>query len=114
VRRASRRCYPRSSSRGGSSLTEESRTGIQLARRGPSGVTGLVVGAFSLAYVRLKCWLARIAPETKVAAWRNSSQLGILCAVAEFEREVIKERVNAGIAAARFRGVKLSRPSTLG
>jgi len=41
-------------------------------------------------------------------------QLGILCAVAEFEREVIKERVNAGIAAARLRGVRLGRPPTLG
>jgi hypothetical protein len=39
--------------------------------------------------------------------------LGILCAVAEFEREIIRERVNAGIAAARGRGVKLGRPSTL-
>jgi DNA invertase Pin-like site-specific DNA recombinase len=41
-------------------------------------------------------------------------QLSILCAVAEFEREVIRERVNAGIAAARLRGVRLGRPSTLG
>ena len=40
-------------------------------------------------------------------------QLNILCAVAEFEREVIRERVNSGIAAARLRGVKLGRPSTL-
>jgi DNA invertase Pin-like site-specific DNA recombinase len=40
-------------------------------------------------------------------------QLNILCAVAEFEREVIRERVNAGIAAARLRGVRLGRPSTL-
>lgn len=28
-------------------------------------------------------------------------QLHILCAVAEFEREIIRERVNAGLAAAR-------------
>jgi DNA invertase Pin-like site-specific DNA recombinase len=40
-------------------------------------------------------------------------QLNILCAVAEFEREIIRERVNAGIAAARSRGVRLRRPSTL-
>ena len=40
-------------------------------------------------------------------------QLHVLCAVAEFEREIIRERVNAGIAAARSRGVKLGRPSTL-
>jgi DNA invertase Pin-like site-specific DNA recombinase len=39
-------------------------------------------------------------------------QLGVLMAVAEFEREIIKERVNAGLAAARARGVKLGRPAT--
>jgi len=40
-------------------------------------------------------------------------QLNILCAVAEFEREIIRERVNAGLRAARARGVRLGRPSTL-
>src|SRR4051812_49347375 len=40
-------------------------------------------------------------------------QLHVLSAVAEFEREIIRERVNAGIAAARSKGVKLGRPSTL-
>src|ERR1051326_5471289 len=40
-------------------------------------------------------------------------QLGVLMAVAEFEREIIRERVNAGLRAARARGVKLGRPSTL-
>ena len=40
-------------------------------------------------------------------------QLNILCAVAEFEREIIRERVNAGLRAARARGVSLGRPSTL-
>ncbi|MDR3409511.1 MAG: recombinase family protein [Formivibrio sp.] len=40
-------------------------------------------------------------------------QLGVLMAVAEFERAIIKERVNAGIAAARNRGVRLGRPATL-
>jgi hypothetical protein len=39
-------------------------------------------------------------------------QLDILCAVAEFEREVIRDRVNAGLAAARKRGVKLGRAGT--
>lgn len=38
-------------------------------------------------------------------------QLNILAAVAEFERELITERVNAGIAAAKQRGVKLGRPA---
>lgn len=36
-------------------------------------------------------------------------QLNVLLAVAEFERELIRERVNAGLAAARARGVKLGR-----
>jgi len=34
-------------------------------------------------------------------------------AVAEFERAIIKERVMAGISAARNRGVRLGRPTTL-
>lgn len=34
-------------------------------------------------------------------------QLGVLMAVAQFEREIIRERVNAGLAAAVARGVKL-------
>lgn len=40
-------------------------------------------------------------------------QLGVLMAVAEFEREIIRERVNAGLAAARARGAKLGRPASL-
>jgi DNA invertase Pin-like site-specific DNA recombinase len=40
-------------------------------------------------------------------------QLGVLTAVAEFERGIIRERVNAGLAAAKTRGVKLGRPQTL-
>lgn len=36
-------------------------------------------------------------------------QLNVLMAVAEFEREIIRERVNAGLAAAKARGVKLGR-----
>jgi hypothetical protein len=34
-------------------------------------------------------------------------QINILAAVAQFERELIIERVNAGIAASKQRGVKL-------
>jgi len=37
-------------------------------------------------------------------------QLNILAAVAQFERELITERVNAGLSAARKRGVRLGRP----
>jgi DNA invertase Pin-like site-specific DNA recombinase len=40
-------------------------------------------------------------------------QLGVLMAVAEFERGIIRERVNAGLAAARERGQRLGRPATL-
>lgn len=40
-------------------------------------------------------------------------QLGVLMAVAEFERSLIRERVNAGLRAAKNRGVRLGRPSTL-
>lgn len=39
-------------------------------------------------------------------------QLNILAAVAQFERELITERVRAGVAAAQARGVKMGRPAT--
>jgi DNA invertase Pin-like site-specific DNA recombinase len=40
-------------------------------------------------------------------------QMHVLAAVAEFERAVIRERVNAGLAAARARGKQLGRKPTL-
>ena len=40
-------------------------------------------------------------------------QMNVLLAVAEFERDAIIERINAGLAAARERGTKLGRPRTL-
>jgi DNA invertase Pin-like site-specific DNA recombinase len=40
-------------------------------------------------------------------------QMHVLAAVAEFERSVIVERINAGLAAARERGAKFGRPCTL-
>jgi DNA invertase Pin-like site-specific DNA recombinase len=40
-------------------------------------------------------------------------QLGVLMAVAEFERSIIQERVAAGLRAAKAKGVKLGRPATL-
>lgn len=40
-------------------------------------------------------------------------QLQVLMAVAEFERGIIQERVNAGIMAAKQRGVRFGRPETL-
>lgn len=36
--------------------------------------------------------------------------LGLLATLAEYERELIRERVNAGVAAAKARGVRLGRP----
>jgi DNA invertase Pin-like site-specific DNA recombinase len=40
-------------------------------------------------------------------------QLGVLMAVAEFERGIIKERVKTGLDAAKARGVQLGRPATI-
>jgi putative DNA-invertase from lambdoid prophage Rac len=40
-------------------------------------------------------------------------QLHILCAVAEFERSLIRERTCAGLKVARARGIRLGRPATL-
>lgn len=36
--------------------------------------------------------------------------LGMVCVIAEFERDLIQERVMSGLAAARLRGVVLGRP----
>jgi len=40
-------------------------------------------------------------------------QMHVLAAVAEFERSVIRERINAGLAAAKERGATFGRPPTL-
>lgn len=40
-------------------------------------------------------------------------QLDVLKAVCEFERNLIRERVNSGLAAAKAKGVVLGRPATL-
>jgi DNA invertase Pin-like site-specific DNA recombinase len=39
-------------------------------------------------------------------------QMNVLASVAQFERELIRERTRAGLAAARARGKKLGHPST--
>ena len=39
------------------------------------------------------------------------AQLGMLAVFAAFERSMIVERVNAGLAAAKAKGIKLGRPS---
>jgi DNA invertase Pin-like site-specific DNA recombinase len=51
--------------------------------------------------------------DTSAANPAGRLQLHILCAVAEFEREIIRERVDGGLAAAKKKGVKLGRPATL-
>jgi len=40
-------------------------------------------------------------------------QLNILMAIAEFERSIIRERVTAGLKAAKANGTKLGRPKTI-
>src|SRR5437016_3012704 len=51
--------------------------------------------------------------DTSAANSASQLQLNILMAVAEFEREIIRERVHSGLRAARARGARLGRPSTL-
>jgi DNA invertase Pin-like site-specific DNA recombinase len=51
--------------------------------------------------------------DTSASNPASQFQLNILMAVAEFEREIIRERVNSGLRAARARGARLGRPSTL-
>jgi putative DNA-invertase from lambdoid prophage Rac len=51
--------------------------------------------------------------DTSASNPASQLQLNILAAVAEFEREIIRERVNAGLKAARQKGKRLGRPSTL-
>jgi DNA invertase Pin-like site-specific DNA recombinase len=51
--------------------------------------------------------------DTSTSNPASQLQLNILAAVAEFEREIIRERVNAGLKAARARGKRLGRPSML-
>lgn len=48
--------------------------------------------------------------DTSAANPASQLQLNILMAVADFEREIIRERVNSGLRAAKARGVKLGRP----
>jgi len=51
--------------------------------------------------------------DTSASNPASQLQLNILMAVAEFEREIIRERVNSGLRAARARGAQLGRPLTL-
>ena len=61
-------------------------------------------------------WVALIVPgqgiDTTASNPAATLQINILCAIAQFERELIRERVLAGIAAARIRGTRFGRPRT--
>ena len=70
-----------------------------------------LIGEFQINRVALICTSQGI--DTSATNPAAQLQLNILCAVAEFEREIIRERVNAGLRAARARGLSLGRPSTL-
>jgi DNA invertase Pin-like site-specific DNA recombinase len=51
--------------------------------------------------------------DTSASNPASALQLNILMAVAEFERDIIRERVHSGLRAARARGTRLGRPATL-
>jgi DNA invertase Pin-like site-specific DNA recombinase len=51
--------------------------------------------------------------DTSASNPASQLQLNILMAVAEFERDIIRERVNSGLRAARARGARLGRPPVL-
>jgi len=70
-----------------------------------------LIGELQTNRVALLCTIQGI--DTSASNPAAQLQLNILCAVAEFEREIIRERVNAGLKAARARGVSFGRPSTL-
>jgi len=51
--------------------------------------------------------------DTGAANPASQIQLNILIAVAEFERDIIRDGVRSGLRAAKARGVRLGRPETL-
>ena len=63
------------------------------------------LSAYGVTFVSLRDNLDLSTPSGRL-------MMHLLGAMAEFERELIKERVTAGIAAARRRGVRLGRPKT--
>ena len=61
-----------------------------------------------------RCHVALVCPSQGIDTSNSNPaaqlQINILAAVAQFERELITERVKAGVKAAKQRGVKLGRP----
>ena len=51
--------------------------------------------------------------DTSASNPASQLQINILMAVAEFERDIIRDRVRSGLRAAKARGVRLGRPETL-
>jgi DNA invertase Pin-like site-specific DNA recombinase len=62
------------------------------------------------------CRVALICPSQGIDTSNDNPaahlQLNLLAAVSHFERQLISERVNAGVKAAQARGVKFGRPPT--
>jgi DNA invertase Pin-like site-specific DNA recombinase len=71
----------------------------------------LIVDEMARLKVPLICTSQNI--DTSESSTCGRFQLAVLMAVAEFERGIIKERVNSGLAAAKARGMRLGRPATL-
>ena len=63
------------------------------------------LSAYGVAFVALRDNLDLSTPSGRL-------MMHVIAAMAEFERELIKERVIAGIAAARKRGARIGRPKT--
>ncbi|HXJ62002.1 MAG TPA: recombinase family protein [Verrucomicrobiae bacterium] len=70
-----------------------------------------IVGELTNHRVALVCPSQGIDTSTGNPA--SQLQLNILMAIAEFERSIIRERVTAGLRAAKANGTKLGRPKTI-
>lgn len=82
---------------------------VKLDRIGRSLVhLAMIVGELTALRVPILCTTQGIDTSEDNPVGRL--QLGVLMAVAEFERSLIRERTLAGLAAARARGARLGRP----
>jgi DNA invertase Pin-like site-specific DNA recombinase len=60
---------------------------------------------------RVELYSHQQAIDTRTPAGRMT--FSIFAAIAQFERELIRERIHSGLARARSEGTKLGRPSTV-